>query len=324
VENIEQKPFRILALSGGGYRGLFTASVLKHLEASLGKPLHEQFDLIAGTSIGGISAVMIASGRSASEAVEFFIKNGRNVFPGNPGKIKRILKPAYSNAGLRAVLQSLFGTKTIGDLKSNILIPAINFTKGAPQVFKGPRHPVFDCDNGKSLLDVALSTSAAPTFFPIHKAPFGDMVDGGLVANNPSLYAFIEAKQFFKVSEANIRILHVGTMSNGITSNGKDRDLGGWAWLKPPHPPLIELILSSQERSTNYIMNILLGQSKYFSIDFPPAIEQVGSIGLAVVSDEANTVLQQSAEIAFQNALGVPGFRDTFQIKERVPADVNS
>jgi len=325
VETIERNPFRILALSGGGYRGLFTASVLKHLEAAIGKPLYEHFDLVAGTSIGGITALMIAAEHSAAESVDFFMKNGSRVFQKNPRNFRRLRKAAYSNAGLKALLQELFQNKTIADLrKIKLLVPTINFTKGAPQVIKTPHHPNLHLDAAKTLVDVALSTSAAPTFFPIHRTSFGDMVDGGLVANNPSLFAFIEAKQFLNVDERDVRILHVGTMSTGVTSPGTKTDLGGLDWLRPPNPKLIELILSSQERSTSYIMNILLGPSRYFSIDFPPAKEQVDSIGLDNYSEEAKIVLQQSAEIAFQNAIGNPAFRDTFQIKERTPADVTA
>lgn len=137
--------FRILTLSGGGYRGLYTAQVLAGLEEESGDvPLHRRFDLIAGTSIGGILALAIASAKtSMKEVVAVMECQGSAIFgEDNPpkGKMAQYLdywktKSAarYDPASLRNLIAELVGEDTyIGDLKQKVLVPAVNVTKGSP------------------------------------------------------------------------------------------------------------------------------------------------------------------------------------------------
>lgn len=316
VDVPESQSFRILALSGGGFRGLFTAKVLHLLEERLDAPLHTQFDLIAGTSIGGINALTIAAGIPAARAVDFFLKDGTAVFQKMPLGAFKFLRPRYTNAGLRSVLERVFEGRTMGDLKTKVIIPSINFTKGEPQVLKTPHHVDLTLDAKKSLVDVALSTSAAPAYFPIHRAAYGDMVDGGLIANHPGVFAMVEAKRFLSIREDNIRMLHIGTMSSGKTSPGGSPNFGIVNWFWPiAKPRLIELMLSSQEMATNNVLQILL-KDRYYSIDRQLTEDQAKSVGLDVHTEKACTVLRQSAEIAFQSAMGNSALRESFQTRK--------
>jgi uncharacterized protein len=99
----------VLALSGGGYRGLFTAQVLQRLEAELQRPLHEVFDLIAGTSIGSILALALASGLPAAQLVEFFRREGAAIFPPLSlwQRVRVLFRSKYSSAALRSCLQGV-------------------------------------------------------------------------------------------------------------------------------------------------------------------------------------------------------------------------
>ena len=129
----------ILALSGGGYKGLFSARILSCLEKEFGCPIAKKFDLIAGTSIGGIIAIALALEIPAKEIEKLFVEKGNIIFK------KRhfwsngyILNSKYNNIGLKDTLSDLFKDKTIGYLKHRIIIPTVNYTEGKPQLFKTP------------------------------------------------------------------------------------------------------------------------------------------------------------------------------------------
>jgi len=140
------KPFHVLALSGGGFRGLYTATVLKHLEQQLGAPLARRFDLICGTSAGGLLALGLAAEIPAEQLQGMFERDGVRIF-NRPTGMRRILSPfkraKYSPDGLRAVLTEKFGERTLGDLEHRVLIPTVNYSKGSGQFFKTPPSPQF-------------------------------------------------------------------------------------------------------------------------------------------------------------------------------------
>lgn len=118
--------FWILALSGGGARGLFTAKVLANLEKEIGSSLAHRFDLIAGTSVGGILALGLAKGIPAMNLVKLFDKAEEIFMPRSFfSKYFPLLGPKYRNSNLKALLENdeIFGTTTIGELKHRVMIP---------------------------------------------------------------------------------------------------------------------------------------------------------------------------------------------------------
>ena len=169
--------FHILSLSGGGYLGLFTAIVLAELEQRLGRPIATAFDLIAGTSIGGLLALALALEVPADRLVRTLRREGTKIFSERPkpksvvGKRLDMLRyatsPKYDTDELRRVLDEIYsGSATLGDIPNHrVVVPAVNLTKGIAQVFKTPHHPRYDRDHGIPVRDVALATSAAPTIF---------------------------------------------------------------------------------------------------------------------------------------------------------------
>ncbi len=187
--------FHVLALSGGGYRGLYTATVLAELEKAMGRPIASHFDLICGTSAGGMLALGLAAEIPAQELKELFEKEGNRIF-GSRSLARRIfgfwLKAKHDSIGLREVLTERFQETMIGDLKHRLLVPTVNYSTGRGQFFKTPHHKSFELDHRMKLVDVALATAAAPVYFPLARNERGVFADGGLVGNAPGLFGLHE------------------------------------------------------------------------------------------------------------------------------------
>lgn len=300
--------FHILALSGGGYRGLYTSIILANLEVSIGEPLGRRFDLISGTSVGGIIALAIGLEIPMSRVRDMFLEQGANIFQGrrNPLKwLKQFVWAKHSQKGLRKALEDLFGDAILGDCIHPVLIPTVNYSKGEPQVLKTPHHPRFERDWEWPVVDVALATSAAPVFLPMTRIKqHGIFVDGGLYANAPGLMGVDEARHFLSVPENAIRLLSVGTMSSKLTARGNSflsRGVGQW------NVKLINLMIASQESITNYMLQHRLGD-RYYQIDETPSKEQDADLSLDVASEAAKSTLSYRADASYQKAIGDPAF----------------
>lgn len=301
------KAFHVLALSGGGFRGLYTATVLKHLEEQLGAPLADRFDLICGTSAGGLLALGLAAEIPARELQAMFEQNGYRIFGRRTG-LRRVLRQwtvaKYSQSGLKAVLQEKFSALTLGDLRHRVLIPAVNYSKGSGQFFKTPHSPQFFTDLRHSLVDVGLATTAAPTYFPLHRIDEeGVFVDGGLVGNSPGFFGLHEAHHTLGVPRGpgNVRVLAVGTMTAGTAKSGRsgvDWGIVNWG------ARLFELVISAQEHSADAMLTHLLGED-YVRIDDHIISDQSQDVGaLDVVSPGAIEVLKNRGAQAARRALG--------------------
>jgi len=310
--------YHVLALSGGGYRGLYTATVLAEIEQALGKPIASHFDLICGTSAGGILALGLASEIPAPELKTLFESQGKQIFGTRSWWRQRVgmyLKAKHSNEGLKSVLETRFGTSTIGDLKHRVLIPTVNYTTGRGQFFKTPHHPSFEFDHRMSLVDVALATSAAPVYFPSVRNSRGVFVDGGLVGNAPGLFGLHEIRTFLdKDPKAVVRLLAIGTMTVGATISGKtDLDQGVLGW----GSNLFDLVISAQESSVDYMLTHAIGDH-YFKIDDPVTPQQSCDVkSLDEVTTASTHTLRDRGASAAQRAIGDPRFAP---FRNHVPA----
>ena len=209
-------------------KGAFPAAFLAKVEESTGKRIAEHFDLIAGTSTGGIIALALGLGLPAKEVLRFYEEFGPRIFAQGPGarglwghivaslarghqRVRRLVGPAYDPAELRASLTGVFGDKRLGDSKVRLLIPAYSAGTRSVYVFKTAHHPRFELDHKQKAVDVALATAAAPTYFPAHSLADGALlVDGGVWANNPVGMAAIEAISVLGWPQECIRILSLG------------------------------------------------------------------------------------------------------------------
>lgn len=311
IGSAELPTYHVLALSGGGYRGLYTATILRQLEETLGRPLAKHFDLICGTSAGGLLALGLAAEIPAIELQGMFEKQGERIFGTRDFWRRRlgfIFKAKHSNAGLRDVLTEKFGDQLIGNLRHRVLIPAVNYTTGKGQFFKTPHHPSFERDHRLSLVDVGLATAAAPTYFPVMRIEnVGAFVDGGLVGNAPGFFGLHEIRHFLAENKpARIRVLSIGTMTNGATMKGNaklDRGLVQWG------ASLFDLVISAQESCVDYMLRQTLGPD-YVSLDERPTPDQSEDVkALDQVTTAATNTLKDRAAHTFQRALGDPHFQ---------------
>lgn len=270
----ENKQIKILSIDGGGIRGIIPAKVLAELEEKLKeehpeKKLYEHFDLICGTSTGGILAIGIALGIPASKLLEFYKDNAKIIFPKwflkiLPSKVRILAGSMYSNKFLRKKLKDVYTEANNGveplmnDLKTNVCIPTFNGGMGEINVLKTKHNPEFVRDYKLPAHEVALSSASAPVYFPPHtfsyKNKFGEghninMIDGGVFANNPSLIGVLEATDKMGYEFSQIKLLSLGTGKGRhiIKSNWKPKDL--WYWLIPK-PRLLDIILDSQAQIT--------------------------------------------------------------------------
>lgn len=303
-------PFQVLSLSGGGYLGLYTISILAELEKKLEKPISTYFDLIAGTSIGGVIALGLSAEKSAEEIKKAFEGNGTKIFSNRPApRTKRgelldfarcLFSSKYDAKELRKTIIDIVGEKTlIGDLKHFVIIPTVNLTKGMPQVFKTSHHPNFQLDHTRNVVNVALATSAAPTYFPIAEMEDELFVDGGVFANSPDILALHEAEHFFKVPIEDIRMLSIGTTTTQYSVSHVDKlNLGIWGWRRR----LAQTMISSQQMDAYYILSHKLGKN-YLRVDEILSKDQERDLGLDVATEDAQRTIRGIASGSFQSLI---------------------
>jgi predicted acylesterase/phospholipase RssA len=203
-------PVRILSIDGGGIRGIIPALVLARIEKLTGRPAASLFDLVAGTSTGGILAIGLTvpkfSGRpvySAQELVTLFEREGPRIFSRSMLRTlvtsDSLFWKKYSSQGIEEVLLEYFGDSRLSDAITDVLIPSYEIQRRFPFFFKSAnarRRPDYDFN----ARDVARATSAAPTYFEPKRIPTGTksgnytLIDGGVFANNPAACALVEAQ----------------------------------------------------------------------------------------------------------------------------------
>jgi patatin-like phospholipase/acyl hydrolase len=296
-----QSRFNILSLSGGGFLGLYTISVIAALEEITRGPIARNVDIIAGTSVGGIIALGLAAEVPAINIRVAFERNGTAIFSNRPAAASRfeiirdigrsLLRPRYQADALRQAIVEIVGEEArLGDLKHRVLIPAVNLTKGRPQVFKTPHHPTFRMDLNLKLVDVALATSAAPTYFPIAAIDDALYADGGLYANSPDLFALHETEHFLGQVREAIYLLSIGTTTTQYSfPHAHGRQFGLLKWSQQQR--LVNVIISSQQHAVDYIMRHQL-KERYLRLDASQSKEQERHLALDVATEDAQKTIR--------------------------------
>src|SRR6185295_13720083 len=217
--------FRILALDGGGLKGAFTASALATWEEHTKLRIIDHFDLVAGTSTGGILALGLGLGLSAQEMLNFYRKRGPVIFPVTSlrRRLKHILRhlfrPKYSQEILLRELESAFHRNgppaTLKTSLCRLVIPTYHAVAGASHIFRTPHQADLTADADTEFAHAALATAAAPTFFAAAriagKIAESRYFDGGVWANSPAMAAIIEASCFLQIPLERVDVLSVGT-----------------------------------------------------------------------------------------------------------------
>ena len=266
----QDRAFNILALDGGGTRGIYSAQLLASIEQDTGAPVRECFNLIAGTSTGSIVAGAAAAGIPMTDVVKLFEEEAPRIFR------RRWLgsfhvRSKYPRRPLERVIRSCVSDLTLGEISTPLMIMGSDISTGGVHVFKS-RYPKelgesYVRDSDVALADAILASCAAPTYFD--PVPVGSflLADGGLWANNPSIMALTEAISKFKRSIDQIRILSIGT-GHSVNLYPKRRLWGlitGWGREK-----LVSYVLRLQSDASANMAKLLLGDG-YLRLD--PEIE---------------------------------------------------
>ncbi|HVK98504.1 MAG TPA: patatin-like phospholipase family protein [Dongiaceae bacterium] len=237
--------FRILSLDGGGVRGLLSATLLDQLEQRVPGFL-SQVDLIAGTSTGGIIACGLGHGLTPEQICQFYYNRMPAIFADSLLDdcldVCGLVGAQYSLTNLKRELKKVFGNTRLGELRCRVVIPAFDLDQKAPGKHRHwrPRYfHNFPCEHSypdEKVVDVALRTSAAPTYFPT----VDGYVDGGVIANNPAMVALSHAlDQSLPMPQRpgldEIRLLSLGTGLVNTFIAGKTHDWGYGQWAEPLH-----------------------------------------------------------------------------------------
>lgn len=228
----EKKPFQILSLDGGGLKGIFASAALAAIERDHKTSLTRHFDLIAGTSTGGLIALAMAAGICPQNVGELYMEHASDLFPRRWRP--RILDPSsrYQTGPLREMLESAFGEQRLDDSPVRLAIPAFDLASNDVYLFRTPHASRLRRDHSELLVDVALATTSAPTYFPAHQMRGLRLVDGGVWANNPTMVAVVEALATCGAVADKIRVLNVGTTTE-VKQRDRCLDAGGlFSWRK--------------------------------------------------------------------------------------------
>lgn len=283
------------------------------MEEHLGHPIGRHFDISCGTSIGGIVALAIAFEVPMKKVVDVFTEFGGTIFPPHaPPKSKWQIgwdlfshrnRPRYSSVPLRKAIASLIPEDAVlGDAIHPVAIPAVNVTEGRPQIFKTRHKPEWHRDWKLKVIDVALATSAAPTFFDLAEVSGSLYSDGGLFANAPDMIAVHEAEHYFGVPVDVVRMLSIGTTTKSYSiSFSAGREFGVADWMQEAR--LFSVMISAQQQFVDQLMAHRLGD-RYLRLDKEPSQEQASDLGLDVATPVAIQTLKALATKATTDLIG--------------------
>jgi patatin-like phospholipase/acyl hydrolase len=288
--------FKILSIDGGGIRGVIPCKILEFIESQTGGSLADQFDLLAGTSTGGIISLGLSTRKpdshetyTASEMLQLYRENGRAIFQKRKRDLlsrlgsllnftEQLTANPYESANIENILTKYFDERKLSEVNTDVLVTTYDIEVGKPFYFSSrlAKHN-HSADNKEDFLikEIARSTSAAPTYFEpslVQGSPGDELVfvDGGVFANNPSILAYAEAKELHKLSapkaflpvvqssddDLPFYMLSLGTGTSPKSISGKDAVK--WRTAEWLNPLLSSVFMQSVAESTHYTMQHLL------------------------------------------------------------------
>lgn len=280
------KKFKILSIDGGGIRGVFPAQFLASLEQRLGETegqstrICDHFDLISGTSTGGIIALGLGLGIPASELKDLYIENRKKIFawPNN-----KVFRRKYSRGNLENLIREKFKSAVKNELdyeplmldaKTRLCITGYDIENAKPKVYKTPHKEEYKIDLYRPAYQVALATGAAPTYFSPFKGQYSTFntndkvnfpltVDGGVFSNNPTLIAILEAHIGLGIELKDIEVVSIGTGTETYTETNTKKILyipiprswGRFYWMYKIR--VLNLMFQAQSQHTDDLCRIL-------------------------------------------------------------------
>jgi len=277
---------KVLSIDGGGIRGIIPAVLLSELQKRLSRELWQTFDLIAGTSTGGIIALGLGTlcnnGKpySPDQLLNLYLQNGSAIFKKTwLTPVRQLLTPKYSPDGLQTTLTRFFQTTEFCTALTPLLISSYNLQKQLPFFFKSHLIAARPDYNWK-VIDIARATSAAPTFFPpFHLTRGSDdyaLVDGGIFVNNPAMAAYVEARLLYP-DAARVVVVSVGTGDRQDQikyAQANKWGLVGWA------KQIIPVLMDSVSEAVDFELTTL-PECTYYRLqvtDLPAAAGQMDNV----------------------------------------------
>jgi patatin-like phospholipase/acyl hydrolase len=263
---------RILSIDGGGIRGIIPATVLSEIERRTGRHTAELFDVIAGTSTGGILACGLtlrdATGRparTAAELVSMYLDEGQRIFPHELlGRIRSLVDEKYPRRGIESVLRRYMGDARLGDAFTEIVVTAYDIERRRPFFFRSARARA-DAHHDFPLWMVARATSAAPSYFEpflLPAEPPDDhyaLVDGGVFANNPAMCAYVDAYAGRAHRDGVLMVsLGTGSLTRPLPYE-KVREWGLLQWTRP----ILDVVFDGVSDATDYQLLQILGAENH-------------------------------------------------------------
>ncbi|XP_030499933.2 patatin-like protein 3 [Cannabis sativa] len=328
----------ILSLDGGGIRGIIPAVLLEYLESQLQvldgpeARLADYFDVISGTSTGGLITAMLSAPNSqkrplysAKEIVPFYLEHSPKIFPQSRGIFGSIIGsvqdatgPKYDGKYLHSLVQKLLGTTRLHETLTNVVIPAFDIKKLQPTIFSSYLAPANSALDAR-LADIAISTSAAPTYLPSHyftnqdkegKTEEFHLIDGGVAVNNPSFVAISEITK--QIAQNNLSfdpntkpldytrflVISLGTGSNKTEQKYNAKLSATWgplSWIYyNGSTPIIDVFSEASVDMVNYhntvFFNALGSDGNHLRIDDDTLTGDLSSVDISTKSNLNNLV----------------------------------
>jgi patatin-like phospholipase/acyl hydrolase len=280
--------FRLLSIDGGGLRGLIPALVLAHIEEQTQKPVHELFDAVAGTSSGAILALGLVhpTPRSAVHLARLYREFAGTIFAETLADkvaplswlgfargldLNDLWRPRYSPKGRTTALEGLYGEARLREARLPVFIPSYDLEMRCPVVFvsraehENPDDTFYEATAQASFLDAVLASSAAPSYFPPHRVPRSAggayaLVDGGIVANNPTSFAH----GVFRGAESEgdiVLSLGTGSLQDPFPFDTAKK-WGTLSWMSP----LLKIVLDGQTEAVATVMRARLHGAHYVRV----------------------------------------------------------
>lgn len=304
--NSKEQTFKVLSIDGGGIKGLYSSKILEHFEDTFDCRVADYFDLICGTSTGGLIALGLSLNVPVEKISKFYSEKGIKIFPSS-NRLFSILKQLflrskYDNKELKRSLEEIFKDRVLAESNCLLCIPAFSLTDGRPFIFKYDHREGNLCrDNRTRYVDVALATSAAPAYFPIVSLNAYDnkqFIDGGVCANNPTLIGVMESFRYFVGKGKKfqkLKVMSLGSLTPNVGRRlAKKHERSVLDWNKD----LIATFSEGQSSLTSYMVSALAQHSDspfdYVRIPgYPLSAEQSKFISMDNSSKEALDLMSQ-------------------------------
>lgn len=261
--------FNILCIDGGGVKGLYSSQIIRRCQEI--QPFLETTDLYSGASTGAIIALGLAAGMPVESVVKLYQDNLKTIFKDSYfddiRDLGNLIGADYNCTNLKEILVKYFSDRTLGELKTKVLIPTFDLDNNKePRTWK----PKFfnnyqEADLNEKVVDVLLRTTAAPTYFPTYQG----FADGGLAANSTGVCAIAQVMNIANVELEDINLLSIGPGYFPTYLSGKELDWGISQWA----PLLVDAFFDNMKFVTEYQCQSLL-KDRFYRIDdyFPKKV----------------------------------------------------